>query len=119
MAGVQILSYELMKNLDSAKRISKILEIVKTGSVVVLEGRLASEEETNLISNALSSISGRFSGIEIAYLDTTKPSSFIEKIKDRFVKLLAKERIGITVIGPSKIIKEIKMDPNKLEVLFK
>jgi len=119
MVGVQVLSYELVKNLRSSAKIKRILDIVKKGDVVMLEGKLSSDEEASLITSALESVSGKFSGVEIAYLDSMSSKSLIEKFRDRIVKILAKDRIGITVVGPSKIVKEIKMDPNKLEILFK
>lgn len=117
--GVQVLSYELMKQWSSHARIKRILEIVKKGDIVMIEGRLSPDEETTLISSALQNVSGKFSGIEIAFLDSNKSKSAIEKIRDSIIKVLAKDRIGITVVGPSKLIKEIKMNPDKLEILFK
>jgi len=116
---VQILSYDLMSNLKSFEKISKILNIVMAGDIVMLEGRISYADETELISSALKNVSGKFSGIEVAYLDKNNYSSILDKFKNSIIKLLAKDRIGITVIGPSKLIKEIKMDPNKLEILFK
>ena len=65
-------------------------------------------------------VSGKFSGIEIAFLEgknTTK--TFGEKLKKKLLMILAKDRFGLTVVGPSKVIKEIKMNPEKLEILFK
>ena len=117
--GVQVLSYELFKDLRSSEKIAKILEVVKGGDIVMLEGKLDSEIEADLIASAMASISGRFTGVEVAYLGSIRAKSFTQKIKEQLVKILVKDRIGITVIGPSKVIKEIKMDPDKLEVLFK
>ena len=85
----------------------------------MIEGKLSPEEETELISKALANVSGKFSGIEVAYLDSFKAENYFEVLKDKLLKVIAKDRFGITVVGPSKIIKEIKMDPNKLEILFK
>ncbi len=119
VANVQVLSYEALKVLNSDKKVDRILSIVKKGDVVMIEGRLTSDEELNLTSGALKNVSGKFSGIEIAYLGQNKASSFVEKLKAHLVKILVKDRFGITVVGPSKLIKDIKMDPNKLEILFK
>ncbi len=119
MAGVQVLSYELLKGLDSDSKLKKIMEVVKKGDVVLLEGRITADEETTLISQALKNVSGKFSGIEIAFLDSTDSKSVFEKIKGHLLRFLAGNRIGLTVVGPSKIIKEIKMNPDKLEILFK
>jgi len=117
--GLQVLSYNLIKTLRPHERINKILSSVKNGDVVMIEGKLSYEEENELVSRALASISGRFTGVEVAYLKSKFPKRFIDKLKDSIIELLAKDRIGITVVGPSKIIKEIKMNPQKLEVLFK
>lgn len=118
--GVQVLSYDLIMNLDSKKRISKILDIVKNkGDVAMIEGRLSPEDETELISSALSNVSGSFTGVEVAFLDHKKQAGMIGKLKDSILKMLAKNRIGITVVGPANIISEIKMNPDKLEILFK
>ena len=116
--GVQVLSYDLVKGLHFEQKISKVLEIVKKGDVVLLEGRLSPDEELTLTSKALESVSGKFSGIEIAYLKSSNSKTFFGSFKETLIKLLAKDRFGITVIGPSKIIKEIKMDPQRLEILF-
>lgn len=119
MVGVQVLSYESTKNLTSFEKISKILNIVISGDLVMIEGRLTFQEENDLITKALENVSGKFTGIEVAFLDSKKSKSLVEKLKDSLIKFIARDRIGITVVGPSKIIKEIKMDPEKLEILFK
>ncbi len=116
--GVQVLSYDLLKNLNSKEKVEKILDIVKKKDIVMIEGRLLPEEETILISSALESISGKFTGIEVAFLDSNSSSGIFEKLATSILKMLAKNRFGITVVGPSKIVKEIKMDPKKLEILF-
>ena len=117
--GLQVLSHDLLKNISFTERINKILSVVKEGDVVMLEGKLSSDEELTLISRALANVSGKFPGIEIAHLSSKSSLSGLEKLKHSLINVLAKERMGITVIGPSKLIKEIKMDPNKLEILFK
>ena len=117
--GVQVLSFDMMKKMEESKKISKILEIVKKGDLVMLEGKLHPDEELALTSGALKNVSGKFSGIEIAFLASGDSESFLDKVKQNIAKLLVKDRFGITVVGPSKIVKEIKMDPNKLEILLK
>ena len=117
--GVQVLSYELVGEMRPSEKLERILSIVKKGDIVMVEGRLSPEEETTLISRALKNVSGKFPGIEIAFLQSTGSKSVLKKVKESILKIIAGNRIGLTVIGPSKIIKEIKMDPNKLEILFK
>lgn len=117
--GVQVLSHSLLKGMDSSKKLDKIFDIVKKGDVVMLEGRLTADEETVLISKALRNVSGKFSGIEIAFLEGKKSKTLTENIRGKLLKLIAGDRFGLTVVGPSKLIKEIKMNPDKLEILFK
>lgn len=119
MGSVEIISYELIKNLKSEDKLNKILNIVKLGKIVLLEGRLTVKEETDLISFSLEQVDSKFSGIEIAHLNSQKNKTIIDKMKNSIIEVLAKNRIGITVIGPAKIVKEIKMNPNKLEILYK
>lgn len=117
--GVQVLSYDFLSRLNSEDKLNRILEIVRKGEIVLIEGRLSSEEETILVSKALGNLSGKFTGVEIAFLDSNKSKSFLDKFKDSIIKIIAGNRMGVTVVGPSKLVKEIKMDPNKLEILFK
>lgn len=104
--------------MESQERVKKILSIVKKGDIVMFEGRLNPDEELQLTTKAMENVSGKFSGIEIAHLgDDSK--NFINKLKRSLISLLNGNAVGITVVGPSKVIKEIKMDPNNLEILFK
>ncbi len=118
---VKIISYESMKVMTSEEKISQIFNYVKNGEIIVLEGRLSAEESLKLTNKALRNISAKFTGIEIAHLqkEIKLEENLFEFVKEKIIYFLAKNRLGITVIGPSKKIKEIKMDPSKLDVLFK
>ncbi len=116
---VKIFSYEVLTRLSQFERINRILKIVRKGNLVLIEGRLKKEEEVLLISKTMENISKSFTGVEIAYLDSKTKGGLVEKIKNKLIKLLAKDRLGITVIGPSKVVKEIKMDPMKIEIFLK
>jgi hypothetical protein len=115
---VKILSFNSLMELSSKERLDKLLALVKKGDLVVFEGRLDSDEELTLTTKALQSVSGKFTGIEIAYLGAQN-LSVVERIKHSLVKVLSGKSPGLTVVGPSKTIKEIKMDPNNLEILLK
>jgi len=40
-------------------------------------------------------------------------------MRNNFFGMLLGDRQGLTVIGPATIVKEIKKDPNKIELLTK
>jgi hypothetical protein len=107
--------------MNKKKRIDYLFSLVKTGNVVVINGKLNPEDEFELTKKALEKTDKNFSGIEIASLENGKKEeeSIIEKIKSKIIDFLVKEKSGITIIGPSKKIKEIKQDPSKLELNLK
>ncbi len=115
----QILSYEIMKGLSSKEKIDKILDFSKKGDIILLEGRLSVKEETELYARTMEIVDKNFKGIDVAYLDSFKDKNLFDKLKNSIVKFLLKDRLGITVIGPSKVVKDIKMDPKKIEILVK
>ena len=43
----------------------------------------------------------------------------MQKLKYDFINMFLGETQGLTIIGPSSIVKSIKKDPNKIELLTK
>ena len=118
MVTLQIIPYTEIENLSSVGRIRKLLNIAKENKIVLLQGRLKKEEEAELIKATMEEINKDFKGIELAVLDPSKDKStgFV-KLKRGFVDVLLGDRQGLTIIGPASIVKEIKKDPNKIELL--
>jgi hypothetical protein len=118
---LQFVPFSDIQELGSARRVKKLIDIVKENKIVLLEGRLKKEEEADLISIAMEEISSSFKGIELAVIDPKKDkaSSFISDIKSGVVNMLLGDRQGFTIIGPATVIKEIKKDPNKIELFTK
>ena len=87
----------------------------------MLEGRLKKEEETDLIEIAMEEINNKFKGIELAVVDPEKKkdNNFFNGMKSGIINLVLGDRQGFTVIGPATIIKEIKKNPNKIELFTK
>ena len=114
------MAYSEIENLNSDDRIKKILDVVKDNKIVLLEGRLSREEEGGLIQATMQQISNKFKGIELGVFENEKGDDvFINKLKKNFVKMLLGNRNGMTIIGPASIVKEIKKNPNKIELLTK
>jgi len=120
MLTLQFIPYTEIENLGSARRVKKILDVVKQDKIVLLEGRLKKEEETDLIEITMEEINNKFKGIELAVIDPqTKNVPFMGKIKRSFINMLLGDRQGLTIIGPASIVKDIKKDPHKIELLTK
>ncbi len=118
MLTLQFVRYQEIEGLDSEKRIKLLLEKVKKGKIVLLEGRLKKEEETDLIEGTMKEIDDTFKGVELAVINMeNKDAQFLKKIRNNVVSLLLGDRKGFTIIGPAVLIKEIRRDPNKFELL--
>ena len=120
MVTLQLVPYRTIESLSSVGRIRKLLNLAKQDKIVVLQGRLDKEEETELIKATMEEINKDFRGIELAVIDSDKAQvEGLARLKHSFVNMLLGNRAGLTVIGPASVVKEIKKDPNKIELLTK
>ena len=119
MLTLQFVPYDEIERLGSEARISKLLGLVKENKIILMQGRLKVSEEAKLIENTMSEINGNFKGIEICtiYPEKKKGDTIGSLMKKEVVKMLLGNREGLTIIGPSTLIKEIKRDPNKIQLL--
>ncbi|MBI2137662.1 DUF2073 domain-containing protein [Candidatus Woesearchaeota archaeon] len=117
MLTLQFIPYSEVENLPQEERIRKILSIVKEDKIMVMEGRLKKEEEGELIRATMENISGKFKGIEISVVYPERKETLTKKLKGVLAEMLLGERQGLTVIGPATLIKEIKKDPDKIQLL--
>ncbi len=107
---------ELQKYKDT--KIEKLLNLVKEDNIIVIEGGLNPEEEAQLIKLTMDKINNRFKGIEIATLNpSTRNLQGMEKLRVNLAYILMGKQQGFTIMGPASIIKEIKKDPNKIQLL--
>jgi hypothetical protein len=119
--SIQFLPYSEIKNLESNERIRKILGIILGNNILILQGRLKAEEEARLIGDTMAMIGHvrEFKGIELAVLSGNGNDTIFSKMKSGIVNALSGGDLGaITIIGPATIVKEIKRNPKKIELLL-
>jgi len=121
--SIQFLPYSEIKDLDSTKRIRKILNIILGNNILILQGRLEPEEETRLIEDTMAMIDHvkNFKGIELAVIsgNGNKKEGFFGRFRKNLVNTLAGGDVGaVTIIGPATIVKEIKRNPKKIELFL-
>jgi hypothetical protein len=120
MVTFQFVPYQDIELLSSAKRINKLLNIVKENKIVVMEGKLKKEEEADLIEITMEEISPKFKGIEISVVNPDKNKQNVgQKIKGVFANMLLGDRIGMTIVGPASVVKKIEQNPDKIELFTK
>ncbi len=119
--GLQLLPFSEVKNLGIAERVRKILNLVLHNKIVIFHGRLRPEEEARLIEDTMALVDHvkGFKGVELAVIEPDmKEESVFVKMKYGLAKHLIGENDSLTVIGPASVIKEIKRDPKKLELMI-
>lgn len=119
--SIQFLPYGEIRYLDSNERIKKILTIVLGNNILILQGKLKPEEETRLIGDTMAMIGHvkTFKGIELAVIGGNGEEGMFTKMKKGLANALAGGDLGaVTIIGPATIVKEIKKNPRKIELML-
>lgn len=119
--SLQVVPYSEIAELNIPQRVKKILSLVLGNKIVVLQGRLRPEEEARLIEDTMVLVDHLkdFRGIELAVIEPDiRKAHILVKMKHGIAKRLIGDTSSITVIGPASVIKEIKRDPKKLELMF-
>jgi uncharacterized protein len=106
---MDFLSSDALKTQSSIEKISMIVEKVKKGELLVIEGGLEPEEEAELIETTMREIDvENFMGIDIYTL---------EKDESSFFGLSKRKTVGITIIGPANVMKTVKRKSNFLSMV--
>ena len=119
--AIQFLPYSEIKYLNSSERMRKILDIILGNYILILQGRLSPDEETRLIGDTMAMVGHvkSFRGIELAVIGGNGDEGFFGKMKKGMANALAGgDMSAITIIGPATIVKEIKRNPKKIELLL-
>jgi len=119
--SIQFIPYSEIRDLNSHERIRKILNIVLGNNILFIQGRLKSEEEARLIGDTMAMIGHikDFKGIELAVIGGNGEESILDRMRSSIVNALTRGDLGaITIIGPATIVKEIKRNPKKIELLL-
>ena len=119
--SLQVLPFAEVKDLGIADRVKKILGLVLGNRIVILHGRLRAEEEARLIEDTMALVDHvkDFRGIELAVVEPNLDDQGVfMKMKHGIAKRLVGDSSALTVIGPASVVKEIKRDPRKIELLL-
>lgn len=118
---IHFMPYSEIAREDSVGRVKKIMGIVLDNKIVILQGKLSSEEEAKLIENSMMLIGNidGFQGVEIAALSgENEHNGLFDRIRHNIARILVGEQDVITVIGPASVVKEMTRDPKKVELML-
>lgn len=119
--SLHVIPFSEVNTLTISERVKKILNLVLGNKIVILHGRLRAEEEARLIEDTMALVDHvrGFKGIELAVIEPDmKKESIFGKVKYGLAKSLVGDNSSLTVIGPASVIKDIKRDPKKIELLL-
>ena len=120
--SLQVIPFSEIQDLTISERVKKILTLVLGNKIVILHGRLRPEEEARLIEDTMALVDHvkNFKGIELAVIEpNVKDQGMIMKAKYELARRLVGDTNALTLIGPASVIREIKKDPKKIELLLK
>ncbi len=118
---IHFMPYSEIAKEDTIGRIKKIMGLILDHKIIILQGRLSSDEEVRLIENSMILIGNvkGFQGIEIAAMSgENEYRSLFERVRRNIAKILVGEQDAITIIGPASVVKEITKNPKKLELML-
>ena len=118
---LHFMPFNEISGLDTVSRIKKLLNVVLDNKVVILQGTLRPDEETRLIENTMimvGNIKG-FKGVELAVIANNNDGGLFQKMRTGLAKAITGQENALTIIGPATIVKEMKKDPKKLEVMMR
>jgi len=109
---LEFISSDILEEYKGEEKMQFILDKIKDNKILVMEESLSSTDEAKLIEATMRNISEKFSGIEVSTLREKQETG----IREMIIKLLGGKTGGLTVIGPSKLIKQIKKEPKRISV---
>lgn len=117
---IHFMPYSEIESEGTAGRIKKILGIILQNKIVILQGRIHPEEETRLIEDTMALVGHikGFNGVELAVVSNEDQTLF-DKIRHNIARILVGEQDAVTIIGPANLVKEIKRNPKKIELMLK
>ena len=118
---IHFMPYSEISKEDSFGRMKKLMGLILENKIIILQGRLKPEEETKLIENTMTLIGNLkgFQGVEISTLSGDNEKSVFDKMRHNIARILVGEQDAITLIGPASVVKDIKKDPKKIELMLK
>lgn len=110
---LEFISSEVLDEKSGEDKMKFILDKIKENKILVMEEGLSTAEEVRLIETTMREVSDKFPGIEVSTLGEKSEKG----IKDKLIRMLGGRTGGLTVIGPSKLIKKVKKEPQQISLL--
>lgn len=118
---LSFIPYEKFSQLGKNKIIDLVLDKTRENNLVIVEGGLKPNEEMELIEKTMEEVNYKYKGIELCSISRRQlfeNENIFDKIRNHIISFLGRRNGGITIIGPAKLVKEIKRHPDKISLLI-
>lgn len=112
--GIEFVSTKILSEMKDNEATEYLLKVIRRGDMIVLDEKLPPAQEKELFKRTMEIIDDDFTGIEISSIGDSETNW-----KNSIIKLLGGKTTGLTVIGSAKIIKNIKNQKDKINLLAK
>lgn len=110
---LEFISSDMLGSKSGSEKMNFILDKIKENKILVIEESLSSLEESRLIEATMRQINEEFPGIEVSTLKGKTEKG----VKKGLIKFLGGRTGGLTIIGPSRLIKRIKKEPEQISMI--
>ena len=117
--NLEFIPFEHLQKMNLKEKVKYIIKKTQENKILIFDSKLTPQEEVKLISETMKHINNKFKGVEISSLYQNNDNGIMSKVKDILFKYLTGKNRGTSIIGPAKLIKEIKRDPEKISILMK
>jgi hypothetical protein len=104
---------DVLDGMNVKEKMEYILAHVKEDMIVVIEEGMSPVEESALIEATMKQVNKKFPGIEVSTLGEKSEDG----IRNRLIRILGGRTGGLTVIGPSKLVRQIKKNPTHITMM--
>jgi len=91
-----------------------IMKDLQQRTLILIDAKLSPDEEASLIEETMKRVNSKFSGIELGSLDFSEQEDGFQRIKNAIIERIIGKKRGMTIIGPAKIVRKIKKNPEEI-----
>jgi len=123
MISFQYMPYREHSSLTTDEKLKRILRVTKQQKILLMQGKLRPNEEARLIEETMSQITKEFAGISFCTIapnngNGKEKEKIATKLKNNLYNLTIGKRDFLTIIGPASIVREIRKNPTKIDLLL-
>lgn len=118
---IDFVPFEKLLMMTPEQRVSLIVRQVKNNTILITDGKLEFDEEAKLIEATMKQVSRNFPGIEVSSMETgnIRKGQMFNFLRDKVGEIISGKKRGVTIVGPAKLVRKVKKQPDKISLVMK